>query len=105
MALSKALIKDLLKELPQFNDSDLPTLEAKKEFIAHQLEGSQSMAYRGLVDIEVAKDFAEHKEKANNELAKNKIEENVAQLRALKPTIKVLQRVAKELESQTPEEA
>lgn len=99
MALKAALLKDLERQLADLGITDelLPTLEDKKAFVAAQLEGTQKQVYRFMVDLEVARKFAAAKDDASNELARQRFEEGIASLKALKPTIEVLAEVGKKL--------
>lgn len=97
MALSKAALKDLLRQVPEYSEEELPTLEDKKEFVAAQLQQHQKLAYRAFVDIEVAKEFANSKDTTKQDTAKQSLEESISSLKAYKPTIKVLTQIAKEL--------
>lgn len=97
MALSKAALDDLLRQIPEFDDSELPTLEDKKAFIATQIQQTQGAVYRTLVDVEVAKTFADQKQEAYQEKARERLEEAAATLKAYKPSLEVLNRIAKEL--------
>lgn len=98
MALSKAELKELLRQVPTFDESQLPTLEDKKKFIASQIEATQGAVYRQLVDVEVAKEFAAQKQEAYQEKARERLTESAAVLKAYKPTLQVLSRIAAELE-------
>lgn len=99
MALKPAILKDLERQLADLKlTGDLePTLEDKQEFVAAQLAGTQKMVYRHLVDLEVARKFASAKDEGSNEVARQRFEEAIASLKALKPTIEVLTEVAKNL--------
>jgi len=97
MTLSKAALKDLLRQIPEFDESELPTPEDQAVFVAAQLDGTQKLIWRSLVEVEVAKEFAASKEENFQDNAKMKLEEAAATLKAHKPTLKVLQRLAKEL--------
>jgi len=99
MALSKTILKDLEQQLLNIGitDEHLPELKDKQAFIAAQLDGTAKAAYRHIVDIEVARTFAKAKDEASNEVARQRFEEGIASLKALKPTIEVLSKVAKEL--------
>jgi len=101
MALKPAILKDLEQQLTNIGITDvhLPTLADKKDFVASQLEGTQKVAYRTVVDIEVARVFAKAKDEASNETARQRFEEGIASLKALKPTIEVLSEIAKELDA------
>jgi hypothetical protein len=99
MALSKAALKDLLRQVPEFDETDLPTLEDKKAYVASQLDGTQKMIFRSLVEVEVAKEFASHKDENYQDNAKQKLEEAAQTLKAYKPTLKVLKELAVALEA------
>lgn len=102
MSLSKAALKDLLRQIPEFDESELPTPDDKKAFIAAQLKGTQGAIYRSLVEVETAKEFALEKAEAYQDKARERLEEAAATLKAFKPSLKVLQRVAVELEKEYP---
>lgn len=97
MALSKAALKDLLNQIPEFKETDLPTKEDQQAYIAQQLDGTQKMIFRSLTEVEVAKEFALSKKEDYQENAKNKLEEAASSLKAYIPTLHVLQRIATEL--------
>lgn len=103
MPLKAALLKDLERQLADLKITDdiLPTLEDKQEFVAAQLIGTQKAAYRHVVDIEVARKFAAAKDEASNEIARQRFEEGIASLKALKPTIEVLTEVGKALDAES----
>lgn len=97
MALSEAALKDLLAQIPEFDESELPSVEDRKAYVAAQLDATEKMIYRSLVEIEVAKEFAGHKEDAYQENAKAKLEEAAATLKAYKPTHAILTTIAQQL--------
>lgn len=100
MALSKAALKDLLRQIPDFDESELPTDADKAAYIAQQLDGTQKMIWRSLVEVQVAQEFASHKDENYQDNAKMKLEEAAQTLRAYKPTLKVLRTLAEEFKDE-----
>lgn len=105
MALKAALLKDLERQVPEFTNELLPSTNGKIDFIDAQIEGMQKQAYRALVDLEVAREFAASKDPEANALAQRRFEEVTGQLKAIKPTLKVLEGIKAELEAAEAAEA
>lgn len=100
MPLTKAVIKDLKSQIPAYTEEDLPTIERRHEFIDSQIEATKSIVYRTLVDLEIAEKFANAKDDASNETAKQRFAEGSGALKAYLPSLEVLRKVKSELPAQ-----
>lgn len=96
--LSNAALKDLLRQIPEFDESELPSQEDKAAYVAAQIEGTQKMIWRSLVEVQVAETMAKHKDEAFQDHARMKLEESAATLKAYKPTLATLTTIAKQLQ-------
>lgn len=98
----KALLEELMEDLPEVKDTDLPSLNDRQEFLDKQIEALKQNVYRYSSDIRAGKHYyekgMEEDDSAAKQVGQNRIEEAKANLKGTLWTLEIMKTLRADLE-------